>query len=90
MTVRNASAQPQYIPSGTLQVILEDSEGVAKQNGQALRPTEAGREHFASTPVVAPGRELRIKYSFHPDSGASPSRVTIMEGDKSADFSASF
>ena len=89
MTVRNASAQPQYIPSGTLQVILEDSEGVAKQNGQVLRPTEAGREHFASTPVVAPGRELRIKYSFHPDSGASPSRVTIMEGDKS-DFSASF
>jgi hypothetical protein len=90
VTVKNASAQPQYIPSGTLQVMLEDSAGVAKQNGQVLRPTEAGREHFASTPVVAPGRELRVKYSFHPDTGTSPSRVTIMEGDKSADFPASF
>jgi hypothetical protein len=90
LTMKNASAQPQYITSGTLQVILEDSEGVAKQNGQVLRPTDTGREHFGSTPVVAPGRELKVKYSFHPDTGTRPSRVTVMEGDKSADFSAGF
>jgi hypothetical protein len=67
-------------------VTLEDSDGVGKQNGQVLRPSETGREHFGSSPVLQPGRELRVKYSFHPDGGATPARVTVTEGDKSAEF----
>jgi hypothetical protein len=86
MTLRNATQTQLHVTSNTLMVTLEDSDGAGKQNGQVLRPSEAGREHFASSPALQPGRELRVKYSFHPDSGATPARVTVTEGDKSAEF----
>ena len=88
VTLRNATAQPLYATSGALMVRLEDSEGVGKVNGQILRPTPEGRSHFASTPVIEPGGQLRAKYSFHPDPDATPARVVITEGDKRAEFGA--
>lgn len=88
VTLRNATNAPLYATSGALMVRLEDSEGVGKVNGQILRPTIEGRAHFASTPVIEPGGELRAKYSFHPDPGATARSVTITEGDRRATFGA--
>ncbi|NVD45920.1 hypothetical protein [Qipengyuania atrilutea] len=86
VTLKNPTSSPLYATSGALMVRLEDSDGVGKVNGQILRPTPEGRTHFASTPAIEPGGELKAKYSFHPDAGASPARVTISEGDKRASF----
>jgi hypothetical protein len=86
VTLRNATKGPVYATSGALMVRLEDSDGVGKVTGQIFRPTPDGREHFASTPVIEPGGQLRAKYSFIPDAGTTPGRVIITEGDKRAEF----
>lgn len=88
VTLRNGTKGPVYATSGALMVRLEDADGVGKVNGQILRATPEGRVHFASTPVIEPGGELRAKFSFHPDPGAdgTPDRVIITEGDKRAEF----
>jgi hypothetical protein len=88
VTLRNATQGPLYATSGALTVRLEDSDGVGKVNGQILRPTPESRAHFASTPVIEPGGELRAKYSFHPDPDATPARVIVIEGEKRAEFGA--
>ena len=87
MTLKNNTQGQLWASSGVVQVKLTDNQGVSKQNGQVLRPVEETQAHFGSTPVIEPGEELKVKFSFYPDAGTRPSRVTVIEGDKRAEFS---
>lgn len=88
VTVRNVSAQPQYITSGYLKAVLSDSDGVAQERNQVWRASAEPAALFNSTPVVQPGAELKIRYVFIPDDGSQPATLTLSEGDKRAEFPA--
>ena len=89
VTIKNVSARPQYITSGFLKAVLTDSDGVAQENGQVWRASAEPAALFNATPVVQPGGELKIRYVFSPDAGATPERLTLTEGDRRAEFQAS-
>lgn len=90
VTVKNASATPQYITSGILKAVLTDADGVAQERNQVWRATSEPAALFASTPVVQPGAELKVRYVFTPDEGSKPATLALSEGDKRAEFSAGF
>ena len=85
LTFRNASKGVLFQTQGVL-VRMEDSEGVATQNGQSLRALEGYPQQFPSPPVVEPGRELKVKFVFDLAEGASPQRVTVIEDGRQASF----
>ncbi len=88
VTIRNISAQPQYITSGFLKAVLSDSDGIAQERNQVWRASAEPAALFNSTPVVQPGAELKIRYVFNPDEGAQPATFTLGEGAATAEFPA--
>lgn len=89
VTIKNVSARPQYITSGFLTAVLTDADGVAQERRQVWRASAEPAALFTATPVVQPGAELKIRYVFTPDAGATPERLTLSEGDRQAEFQAS-
>jgi hypothetical protein len=86
LTLKNATQSQQYVSSGVVQVQLRDSDGATKQTGQVLRPVAGALQHFGSTPVLQPGEELKVQFALQLDSGTSPTKVIVVEGDKRAEF----
>lgn len=87
MTFRNASKGVLFQTQGVL-VRMEDSEGVATQNGQSLRAVEGYPQQFPSPPAVDPGRELKVKFVFDLAEGASPQQITVIEDGRQVTFEA--
>lgn len=87
LTLRNDSARD-LMQTENVSVLFEDTTGITVESGQGLKAQPGYPELFGSPPpVVAPGREIRTKFVFDRNRGATPVRVTVQEGrDHSADF----
>jgi hypothetical protein len=86
MTLRNASSDTLVQAQG-LTVRFEDSDGVGVESGQAVRAKPGYPELFGSPPpTTRPGGTLPVKFVFDKKVGARPSRVIVIEGDKSVEF----
>lgn len=85
LTLRNASTQPQ-VQTGDVWVWLDDTSGATQRSGQGLRALPGPPQLFSGSPVVLPGKTIRTKFVFDRVRGASITRVTVTEGDYSADF----
>jgi hypothetical protein len=90
VTLRNATQGILHGTSSALKVRLEDDEGVGKQASQAFRATPHGRVHFASTPVIEPGGQLKVKFTFFAGEGGVPAKVAIIEEDKRVSYDLDF
>jgi hypothetical protein len=90
VTLRNATQGILHSTSSALKVRLEDDEGVGKEASQAFRATPEGRVHFASTPVIEPGGQLKVKFTFFAGEGGVPAKVAIIEGDKRVSYDLDF
>ena len=88
LTFRNPGGQKLLQTEGVY-VQLEDSEGVVRESGQSLRPVPGYPQLFGTSPAVMPGRELQVKFVFDRAKGTRPVRVTVVEGDKTAEFTSS-
>ena len=88
VTIRNASATPQYISSGYLRAVLTDADGVAQERNQVWRASGEPAALFSATPVVQPGAELKLRYVFNPDEGSRTATFALSEGDKRVEFQA--
>lgn len=86
VTLKNVATSQQYITSGIIRAVLTDTDGVAQERNQVWRTTVEPAALFNSTPVVAPGAELKIRYVFNPDNGSVPANLTLSEGGKTAEF----
>lgn len=86
LTIKNASASPQYFTSGFLKVVLADADGVTWERSQPYRASREPAELFASTPAIQPGGELKVRYVFQPEEGVSLVRLMVIEGDQTAQF----
>ncbi|RZJ46867.1 MAG: hypothetical protein EON87_02950 [Brevundimonas sp.] len=87
LTLRNDSTR-QLMQTENISVLFEDSTGITVESGQGLKAEPGYPQLFGSPPpVVEPGREIRTKFVFDRNRGASAVRVTVQEGqDYSADF----
>ena len=87
LTLRNDSARD-LMQTENVSVLFEDSTGITVESGQGLKAQPGYPELFGSPPpITAPGREIRTKFVFDRNRGATPVRVTVQEGrDHSADF----
>lgn len=88
VTLKNASASPQYVTSGFLRAVLTDADGVAQERNQVWRASGEPAALFNSTPVVQPGAELKVRYVFNPDPGSVPQSLRLSQGDAAAEFAA--
>lgn len=86
VTFKNISQKDQWMTSGIVRVLMEDSDGVVQERNQFWRPQGSPPTVFASTPLLAPGSELRARFRFNPDNGARPTSVVLREGETSARF----
>lgn len=87
LTLRNDSTRP-LMQTENISVLFEDSSGITVESGQGLKAEPGYPQLFGSPPpVVEPGREIRTKFVFDRNRGASAIRVTVQEGQEhSADF----
>lgn len=86
VTFKNISARDQWMTSGIVRILMEQEEGVFQERNQFWRPQGSPPSVFASTPLLAPGAELKARFRFNPDNGSRPSTIVIREGDKSVRF----
>lgn len=87
VTFKNISGGEQWMSSGIVRVQMEDSDGITTERNQFWRP-QSPPTVFASTPLLAPGAELKARFRFTPDAGARPAAVILREGDATARFPA--
>ena len=85
LTLRNASTQTLH-HTGDVWVYLEDTSGATQRSGQSLRAVAGPPQLFGSSPVVFPGKTLKVKFVFDRVKGASITRITVAEGDHEADY----
>jgi hypothetical protein len=86
LTLRNAGTGT-LLQTQDVWVYLEDSSGVEQRSGQGLKAQPGRPELFGSPPpVVRPGKEIRTKFVFDRNQGASPTRITVEESGKEAVF----
>ncbi|HZF41976.1 MAG TPA: hypothetical protein VEZ48_01040 [Sphingomonadaceae bacterium] len=84
LTLRNGGTAD-LLQTQNVWVYLESSDGLEQKSGQGLRPVPGYPQLFGSPPpVVRPGKEIRTKFVFDRNEGASPSKVTVEEGGKEA------
>lgn len=86
VTVKNASATPQYFTSGFMKVFLADADGAGWERSQPYRASGEPAELFMATPVIRPGGELKVRYVFTPEVDARLTSLTLTEGGKTAEF----
>lgn len=86
LTLKNASSTTLVQAQG-INVRFEDSDGVGVESGQALVAKPGYPELFGSPPpTTRPGGELRTKFVFDRRRGATPAKVIVIEGDRTAEF----
>jgi hypothetical protein len=86
LTLRN-SGTAELIQTQNVWVYLESSDGLEQKSGQGLRALPGYPKLFDSPPpVVRPGKEIRTKFVFDRNEGGSPSKVTVEENGKQAEF----
>lgn len=86
VTVRNTSGAPVYFTSGFVKAFLADADGAGWERSQPYRASGEPAELFASTPVIQPGGELRVRYIFLSEPDARLSSLTLSEGTTRAEF----
>ena len=86
VTVRNSSPTLQYFTSGFVKVLLTDADGVTLERSQPYRASGEPAALFASTPVIQPGGELKVRYVFVPEPDARLTSLTLSEGGQRAEF----
>lgn len=87
LTLRNDSTRP-LLQTQDVSVLHQDSTGIMVESGQGLKALPGYPELFGSPPpVVLPGNEIRTKFVFDRNRGASTTLIIVQEGrDHTAEF----
>ena len=83
VTFRNISGTQQYMSSGIVRALLENSNGVVTERNQLWQANANPPAVFPSTPLLLPNAELKARFLFNSGDAAA---LTVMDGNASARF----